>query len=338
MAINIVKLNLKNITTFGLPAEVNVFKINDSQQIIEYFNKHSDEPYFVLGGGSNIIYSSSISVKNILKIEIPGIQILEDNGHDVIVKIGAGVVWDEVVGWSINNNLSGIEALSAIPGTTGAAPVQNIGAYGAEIKDVLKSLTAYDIKNHKFIDISNKDCNFSYRQSIFKSTHKNQYIIVSVVLKLSRHLPKIPNYPAVINYFNENNITTPTSKDIRKLIKEIRWSKLPHPEELGNCGSFFENPIVDAFLASKLKESYPDMPVYEIDNNLAKIPAGYLIESVGLKGAQMGRVGTYEKNALVLVNLGGAEYSDVLSAKNTIINAVKDKFGIELKNEPEIIE
>jgi UDP-N-acetylmuramate dehydrogenase len=337
MAINTIKINLKEITTFGLPADVTIFEITDGQQIAEYFNTHINEPYFVLGGGSNIIYSPEIKNKNILKIEIPSIQILEDDGHSVLVKVGAGVVWDEVVGWSINNNLSGIEALSAIPGKVGAAPVQNIGAYGCEIKDVLKSLTAYDTIENKFVDIKNQECGFSYRQSIFKSTQKNRYIIVSVVLKLSHDLPKIPDYPAVVEYFKDNNIANPTSKEIRKLIKEIRWSKLPHPEEMGNCGSFFENPIVDINFANDLKKENPDMPFYDLNNGLAKIPAGYLIESVGLKGANFGKVGTYEKNALVLVNLGNAEYVDVIDAKNKIINAVKDRFNIELKNEPEII-
>lgn len=337
MAIHTKLVNLSNITTFGLPADVTIFEITDGQQIAEYFNTHINEPYFVLGGGSNIIYSPEIKNKNILKIEIPGIQILEDDGHSVLVKVGAGVVWDEVVGWSINNNLSGIESLSAIPGTTGAAPVQNIGAYGCELKDILKTLTVYDIEESKFIDLKNKDCNFSYRQSIFKSTHKNKYIIVSIVLKLSHHLPQIPDYPAVIKYFKDNNIVNPTSKEIRKLIKEIRWSKLPHPEEMGNCGSFFENPIVDVDFANDLKKNNPDMPLYDLGNGSVKIPAGYLIESAGLKGAQMGKVGTYKKNALVLVNLGGAEYSDVLNAKNKITEAVKDKFGIELKNEPEFV-
>jgi len=337
MAINTIKINLKEITTFGLPADVTVFEITDGQQIVEYFNIHKNDPYFVLGAGSNIIYSPEIKNKNILKIEIPSIQILEDDGHSVLVKVGAGVVWDEVVGWSINNNLSGIEALSAIPGKVGAAPVQNIGAYGCEIKDVLKSLTAYDTIENKFVDIKNQECGFSYRQSIFKSTQKNRYIIVSVVLKLSHDLPKIPDYPAVVEYFKDNNIANPTSKEIRKLIKEIRWSKLPHPEEMGNCGSFFENPIVDINFANDLKKENPNMPFYDLNNGLAKIPAGYLIESVGLKGANFGKVGTYEKNALVLVNLGNAEYVDVIDAKNKIINAVKDRFNIELKNEPEII-
>jgi UDP-N-acetylmuramate dehydrogenase len=337
MAINERLINLKEITTFGLSANVKIFEINDGQQIADYFNAHKNEPYFVIGGGSNIICSKEIEKKNILKIQIPGIQILDDDGHSVLVKIGAGVVWDEVVGWSINNNLSGIEALSAIPGCAGAAPVQNIGAYGSEIKDTLVSLTAYDTKEFKFVDIKNKDCNFSYRQSIFKGEHKDHYVIISIVLRLSRHLPKIPDYPAVVKYFKDNNITNPTSKEIRKVIKEIRWSKLPHPEDLGNCGSFFENPIVDIETANNLKEKHTDMPVYDLGNGNAKIPAGYLIEAVGFKGKSFGNVGTYEKNALVLVNLNNAEFMDVLNAKNAIIKAVKDEFGLELESEPEFV-
>lgn len=337
MDLNSLLINLGPYNTFGIALNAQVFYIKNTVNLIDYFTQMPNKPYFVLGGGSNIILTPEIVNKNILKIEIKGIEIVHTESNDVFVKIGAGENWDDVVKWSVDQNLSGIASLSAIPGTAGATPVQNVGAYGAEIKDVFVSLTAYDTKENRLVTIKNEDCNFSYRNSIFKSREKGRYIIIDILLKLSTISPTIPDYAPVKKYFIDRNNTNPTLQEIRDAIIEIRWSKLPKPEELGNCGSFFENPIVGKDLYEKIKSSYPDVPGYELPNDVVKIPAGWLIEQSGLKGVNFGSVRTYEKNALVLVNSGGATHEDVMLAKQEIVNKVNEKFGIVLQSEPEFV-
>ncbi len=336
MDLHSVLLNLSNITTFKLACPVSVFRIKNELDLYEYFQKNNKE-FFVLGGGSNIIASPDLSNKDILKIEIMGKEIIREEGDDIYIKVGAGENWDSVVEWAVSNGFSGIEALSAIPGSAGATPVQNVGAYGAEIKDVFVSLSAYDIQKKELVTLQKEDCNFTYRQSIFKSSQKGKYIITNIVLKLSKKDPIMPDYPGVKSYFEEHEIQNPSLNQIRDAIIEIRWSKLPHPEEIGNCGSFFENPIVDADFYEVLKSNYPDIKAYILDGGRVKIPAGWLLEKSGLKGVNFGPVGTYEKNALVIINNGDAQYQDVVNAKNQIINTVKEKFGIELKTEPEFV-
>ncbi len=330
-------INLSPYNTFGIALTAQVFSIKNTVNLIDYFTQFPGKPYFVLGGGSNIIITPDLTKKNILKIEIKGIEIVHTEDSSVFVKIGAGENWDNVVKWSVDQKLSGIEALSAIPGTAGATPVQNVGAYGAEIKDVFVSLSAYDTKENRLVTIKNEDCNFTYRNSIFKSSEKGRYIIIDILLKLDHGSPTIPDYAPVKKYFEEENITNPTLQQIRDAIIEIRWSKLPHPEDLGNCGSFFENPIVAKDLYEKIKSLYHDVPGYELPGEMVKIPAGFLIERAGLKGAIFGPVGTYEKNALVLVNRGGANHNDVMHAKQEIINKVNEIFGITLQSEPEFV-
>jgi UDP-N-acetylmuramate dehydrogenase len=330
-------INIKDITTMQLPAMANVFSIQTIQDIEQFFkdNPNTDNQ-FILGGGSNLIIAPSLKDRPVLKMEILGIDIVSSDDKTILVKIGSGENWDSIVEWAVNNNYSGIEALSAIPGTVGAAPVQNIGAYGSEIKDVLDSVDVYDIKEKKFVNLKNSDCNFSYRNSIFKSTQKGRYIITNVTIHLSKNQIKIPQYKGVQEYFEMANNLNPSLSDIRKAIIEIRWSKLPQPQELPNCGSFFENPIVDSNIAETLKSNYPDLPIYPYGSQ-HKVSAGYLIDKSGLKGAKTGPVGTYEKNALVIVNHGGATYDDILQFKDQIIKTVYDKFGVTLKPEPEFV-
>lgn len=337
MDLNSVGINLLKYNTFGISINAQVFYIKNTVNLIDYFTQYPDIPYFVLGGGSNIILTPEIQNKNILKIEIKGIEIVHTEEADVFVKIGSGENWDDVVLWSVKNNLSGIVALSAIPGSAGATPVQNVGAYGTEIKDVFVSLTAYDTKEKRLLTIKNEECNFSYRNSIFKSTQKGRYIIIDILLKLSTTDPVIPDYAPVKNYFSEKNIANPSLEEIRNAITEIRWSKLPHPEELGNCGSFFENPIVTKTVYEKIKIDFPNTPFYELSGGMVKIPAGFLIEQAGLKGANFGPVGVYSKNALVLVNNGGGTFEDVIHAKEEIIKKVKEIFDITLQSEPEFV-
>lgn len=329
-------MNIASFTTFGLPAEVAIFRARTEDDIVQYFALNTEMP-FILGGGSNIIVSPAMTGRTVLKVEIPGIYITRETPEEAYIFVGAGEIWDEVVAWAVHKKLSGIEALSAIPGTAGATPVQNVGAYGSEIKDVLVSVRAYDIQEKRFVELSNEECDFSYRFSIFKGKEKGRYVITSMILHLLKGQPNIPDYPAVRAYFKEREIESPSVSEIRTAITEIRWSKLPNPVSIPNCGSFFENPIISKDLADTLRVKYPDMPQYDLGKNQVKIPAGWLMEKAGLKGAVFGAVGTYPKNALVLTNLGGATYDDVLHAKSQIIERVKELFGITLETEPEFV-
>lgn len=331
-------INIDKFTTMQLPAMANVFYIKNTDEIIDFYkNLKLGETPFILGGGSNLIIAPTITNRPILKIEILGIQILENNNDHVLVKLGAGENWDSVVEWAVDNNYSGIEALSAIPGTVGATPVQNVGAYGSEIKDVFVSLNAYDTKNKNIVSLNKEQCNFSYRNSIFKTgEQKGRYIIIDITLMLSKNHPKVPEYKGVQEYFDLANNLTPSLSDIRNAIIEIRWSKLPNPETLPNCGSFFENPIIENKIAEDLKIKYPNIPLYPYGDKI-KVSAGYLIDQSGLKGVDFGPIGVYEKTALVLVNRGGGTYDDLVKTKDIIIKTVYDKFGITLKPEPEFV-
>ncbi len=337
-------IDISTYTTFKLPAYTHnmvVFTGGDIKKLVDSI----DNKLFVLGGGSNIILPKDMTSFTVLKIENKGIEQVEDDKNSVVLKVASGELWDDVVAYTVDHNYSGIEALSAIPGTCGATPVQNVGAYGQEIKDVLVSIDAYDTQAGEMVSIANTECEFSYRMSRFKKDWKGKYIITHIILKLSKNPPKLPDYPGVKKYFEDK--INPTLQDIRDAIIEIRWSKLPKPSAVPNCGSFFENPIVDKSIADTIKKDYPNMPTFSVPKrpdllgknkiDLVKIPAGWLIENAGLKGANFGSVGTYEKNALVLVNLGSATQDDVISARDQIISTVYDKFGITLESEPEII-
>lgn len=336
------KIDLKDVTTLGLSGTAFVCSVTNEyelEEVLKSIDLENDEP-FILGGGSNIVLGPEISGRKIIKMEIKGIKIIDSHGKDnngIFVQIGAGEIWDDVVAWAVKNNYSGIEALSAIPGTAGATPVQNVGAYGAEIKDVLVSVRAYNKKTKQFIDITNSDCELGYRTSAFKTTKKGQYIITSIILKLSTNPPVVPSYAGVSKYFAEHGITNPSLQQIRDAIIEIRWSKLPKPSELANCGSFFENVVIEKSFFEKLKIDHPDMLGFETPEGKIKVPAGWLIENAGLKGKNFGPVGVYEKNAMVLVNRGGASFEDIIHARDEVIKTVFNKFGITLETEPEFV-
>lgn len=328
-------MDIANLNTFRIHSQVEKL-VRFSGGDIATLVSENEKP-FILGGGSNIILPENMKDRTILKIENKGIEVVSNDADSVTLKIASGEVWDDVVRYAVENGYSGIEMLSAIPGTAGATPVQNVGAYGGEIKDALLSLDAYDTEEKKSVTIWNNDCGFSYRMSKFKGEWKGRFIITHITLKLSKNPPKLPDYPGVQKYFSGKNISEPTLQQIRDAIIEIRWSKLPKPEEVGNCGSFFENPIVEKHIAEKIKLEYQNMPSFAVSETLVKIPAGWLIEQSGLKGADFGQVGTYDKNALVLVNKGGATQADVISVREQIIDTVYNKFGITLHSEPEII-
>ncbi|HLP86569.1 MAG TPA: UDP-N-acetylmuramate dehydrogenase [Candidatus Paceibacterota bacterium] len=345
-------VDIKGYSTFKIGGKFKYFteveNINDIKEVV-LFGKEKNTPLFILGGGSNIIFSDGDLNILAVKMEIKGFEIIKDTNEYTDIKIGAGENWDKIVEKTVFMNLCGFEALSAIPGTVGATPIQNVGAYGAEVKDTILEVEAFNVKpashpsqgnaggDNKIEILSNEDCKFEYRDSIFKHEAKGKYIIISVTYRLYKKRPTIPDYPGVKKYFIENNINNPSLNDIREAIIYIRNEKLPNPKDIPNVGSFFKNPIVDNSVASSLKKKFSNAKFFKVDEYLTKIPAGWLIENAGLKGKSFGKVSIYDKNALVLVNKENATCADVISARDEIIKIVKEKFGITLEQEPEII-
>jgi UDP-N-acetylmuramate dehydrogenase len=316
-----------------------LFRVTNTDELGEVysFSREKDLPVFVLGGGSNIVFHDGVLHYVVIKMEIQGFQIIEDAHEHIDIKVGAGVAWDTFVAQTVAMELSGIEAMSAIPGTVGATPVQNVGAYGQEAKDTIVSVEVFDIENNAIKILANAECAFAYRDSIFKNEAKGKYVITSVTYRLSKKVPTMPNYPGVKKYFDEKKIAHPTLQEIRTAIIDIRKNKLPDPKDIPSAGSFFKNPIVSRSTAEKLKEEHPSVTIFPVDDERMKIPAGWLIEQAGLKGKDFGALSTYIHNALVLVNNGSAVFADVESVRDQIVTTVFDKFGITLEVEPEFV-
>ena len=289
---------------------------------------------FVLGGGSNVIAHDEGYAGLILRNRIPGFEVLADDPGSTTIRVGGGENWDEVVRRTVEMGLSGIEALSAIPGTAGAAPVQNIGAYGQEVSETLVSLEAYDMKADQLVSLQNADCNFSYRSSIFRTSAVGRYFITSITLRLSKNAPQPPFYKAVQDYFDANGITFYTPQIIRDTVIAIRSEKLPNPAERPNTGSFFKNAIVEDWQLTDLKANYPDIPTYELPDGRFKIPTGWLIEQAGLKGQLLHGMRVHDKNALVLINESATGYADLAAARQEIMGTVRDTFRITIEQEP----
>ncbi len=261
-------------------------------------------------------------------------EVISRDATSVTIKIGAGESWDEVVARTVEMNLSGIEAMSSIPGTVGATPVQNVGAYGQEIADTLIKLDAYDSKTDTFVTLSNEACGFSYRHSIFRGEAKGRYVITYVYLRLFVSAPTPPFYDAIERYFNEHKITLFTPKIIRDAVVDIRRNKLPDPTSRPNTGSFFKNAIIDDWQYNELLKDWPDMPAYPLGSKQVKIPTGWLIDKVGLKGELLHGMRVHDKNALVLINESATTYSDLALAREEIIARVRDTFRINIEQEP----
>jgi UDP-N-acetylmuramate dehydrogenase len=330
--------SLKAFNTFGVDAKANEFVAFSSVAQLEHIAKQHlafATSYLILGAGSNILFTQDYNGL-ILKNEILGIEVVEENNEFVFVKAGAGVNWHEFVLHCIAHDWGGVENLSLIPGTVGAAPVQNIGAYGGELKDIFHSLHAFDVKQHQLIEFSNADCAFGYRNSVFKQIHKGAMIICDVVFKLTKkHAVKI-GYGAIKDKLASHGILEPTIRDVSNAVIAIRSSKLPDPNEIGNAGSFFKNPVVDKSFFEHLHNCYPDVVAYPSGNEM-KLAAGWLIEQAGWKGFHQGSVGCYDKQALVLVNFGGATGAEILARAKRIQASVKGKFDVELEMEVNII-
>lgn len=330
---------LSTLSTFRMGALAKeVATVENEEDLKELFlSLEPGKKWFILGGGSNIIFPDGDTNTLIVKLAPTGISIDSEYNNEVVVSAGGGVVWDDVVAFAVAHNLSGIEALSAIPGSAGATPVQNVGAYGTEMKDVLISLEAFDVLDFRTVTFLNSDCRFGYRDSVFKHEGKGRYIITKITLQLSRNSAKVPDYPGVAEYFSANGITEPTLADIREAITTIRWTKLPDPRLVASVGSFFKNAFVSTEKAEKLQRDYPGLRAFPVNETTVKIPAGALIDLAGFKGKRIGNLSFYETNALVIVNEGGATRRELSELITTVTDSVFATFGITLETEPEMI-
>ncbi len=330
-------VSLKPYNTFGLDVMAKYFieikQINDLKEIVK---ANKSDKLFILGGGSNMLLTQDIN-KIVIKLDLKGINIINEDEDYVYVEAEAGENWHEFVLWCIEHNYGGVENLSLIPGNVGTTPIQNIGAYGVEIKDVLHSCKALNMETLQVVDFTNAECEFDYRESVFKNALKNQYIILSATYKLTKqnHNLKV-EYGAIKSQLDADNITAPTIRDISNAVISIRQSKLPDPKEIGNSGSFFKNPIVDRDTFDRLHRGYPNMPHYIINEQEVKIPAGWLIETSGFKGYRLGDAGVHEKQALVLVNYGKAEGEQIKKLAETVQREVFKLFGIPIHAEVNI--
>lgn len=325
--------SLKNYNTFGLDVRTKYFYEFDSEEVLKQILQEEillNNKMLVVGQGSNLLFLNDFEGV-VLHSTIKNIQILEQTGNDVLLEVGAGVIWDDLVAYCVENDWWGIENLSLIPGETGAAAIQNIGAYGAEIKDVLQKVKAVAIKSLESRVFDVDECQYGYRQSVFKNELKNQYIITAVVLKLStKPLLNLKYQHLEDEVLKKGSINL---DNIRDTIIAIRTSKLPDPKILGNAGSFFMNPVIPKEQFEVLQTQYPNIPHYVVSATEEKVPAGWLIEQCGWKGKTIGNVGVHEKQALVLVNRGGATGKEIEHLALQIQESVKERFGIVLKQE-----
>ena len=319
--------------------DINALK--DIDKLVED-NILSDDKALILGGGSNILFKKEYFDGIVIHSNLKGINIIDrqqttDNGQQFeIVRCMSGEVWKDFVDFTVNNGLYGLENLVDIPGSVGAAPVQNIGAYGVEVKDCIDYVYTIDLTNGDRVIFKNEDCHFAYRDSIFKKEENKKYFIVAIDFKLRKNASLNLEYGNIKDYLAKKNITSPTLSDLANAIKTIRAEKLPEVGVVGSVGSFFQNPIVDETTFKRLKETYPEMPSYPNENGV-KIPAGWLIDKAGWKGYKENHVGVWDKQALVLVHYGGGKPEEILNLMRKIQDSIKEKFGIEIKPEVNVI-
>ncbi|MGV7105469.1 UDP-N-acetylmuramate dehydrogenase [Flavobacterium sp. U410] len=328
--------SLKNYNTFGIEAFAQAFtavtSVNELKEVLE-----NQKDIFVLGGGSNMLLTQDIH-KLVVHVALKGIEIVDENEDFVWVKANAGENWHEFVLWCIKHNFGGLENLSLIPGNVGTTPIQNIGAYGKEIKDSLFTCEAIAIETLENSTFTNEECRFGYRESIFKNELKDQFIITAVTFKLTKNNHVLnTSYGAIDAELEKMNITNPTIKDISDAVIAIRSSKLPNPKELGNSGSFFKNPIITKEQYEKTATQFPDMPHYKVSETEVKVPAGWLIEQAGFKGKRFGDAGIHKNQALVLVNYGNATGQEILEVSKNIQQTIFEQFGIAIEAEVNII-
>jgi UDP-N-acetylmuramate dehydrogenase len=327
-------VSLKPYNTFGLSARAKLLaRVTDVLGLQRILADASvkKEARFVLGGGSNILLTKDIDGL-VIKNEIGGIEMVEETSDSFLIRSGAGVVWHQLVLHAIRNGYAGIENLSLIPGNVGAAPMQNIGAYGVELKDVFHSLEAVEMKSGEVRKFEAEECEFGYRESVFKHKLKGQYIISSVTLRLNKKPSLNTSYGAIEEELERLCVQSPSIEDVSRAVINIRQSKLPDPNELGNSGSFFKNPVVPTSKYEELKSKHPNIPGYPAGNE-TKLAAGWLIEQCGWKGKVVGNTGSHSKQALVLVNYGNATGVEIFNLSEQIMHSVYDTFGVQLERE-----
>lgn len=331
-------ISLKPYNTFGIDVNAKHFVSVKSVEELKSVLTYKDYPKkFILGGGSNMLLTKDVEAL-VIHLDLKGIEIVSKENNNVTVKSSAGENWNEFVLWCLEHDFGGIENLSLIPGNIGAAPIQNIGAYGVELKDTFVSCEALQIDTQEFKTFTNEDCNFDYRNSIFKQKLKGKYIIVSVTLKLTTKEHQLKTaYGAITDELDKMEIQNPTIHDVSNAVITIRESKLPNPKIIGNSGSFFKNPIISIHHYDRLKLNFLDMPSYLVSENEIKIPAGWLIEHIGFKGKRFGNYGVHNQQALVLVNYDDAKGEDIYNLSQLIQSTVKRIFDINLEVEVNII-
>lgn len=332
-------ISLKPFNTFGIDASAKLFTIVRSTPDVQELLQHPDyknNPHFILGGGSNILLTQNVDAL-VIKNELKGIEVVEETEDHALVKCAAGEVWHDFVLYCIDKGFAGIENLSLIPGNTGASPMQNIGAYGVEIKDTFHELEAIDLQTGELMTFSKTDCEFGYRESVFKRKYKDRFMILSVSFRLSRKPVFHTEYGAIKQELDKMGISELSIKAISQAVINIRSSKLPDPKKIGNSGSFFKNPEVNAETYQRLLKEFPGLVAYPLDNGNYKLAAGWLIEQSGLKGYRSGDAGVHALQALVLVNYGHASGKEIYDLSSKVLETVDRKFGVMLEREVNII-
>jgi UDP-N-acetylmuramate dehydrogenase len=331
--------SLKELNTFGIEASARHYaefnSLDDIKEILSN-TRFNGTRKMILGGGSNLLFTKDFDGL-VLKNNIKGIDLVNQDDEFYYVRSAAGEVWHELVLHCLKNDYAGLENLSLIPGNVGASPMQNIGAYGVEIKDCFHELHAFHINDKALHVFTNSDCKFGYRESVFKNELKDQFIITSVTFKLRKNPVFNTSYGAIEKELDSMGVTTPSIQSISKAVCNIRSSKLPDPKVIGNAGSFFKNPEVLKTKFEELKKEFPTIVGYELDNGNVKIAAGWLIEQCGWKGKTFGDAGVHKLQALVLVNYGNAKGSEIFDLSTKILESVKEKFGVDLEREVNII-
>lgn len=330
-------ISLKSYNTFGIDVSARKFvEVTTVEELREVLKNLYASELFILGGGSNMLLTRDVE-ETVIHIHLQGKEIVEETDKEVVVKAMAGENWHQFVLYCIDRDFGGIENLSLIPGNVGTTPIQNIGAYGVEIKDTFESCTTLDVQTLQIKTFSKEECKFGYRDSIFKNEAKGKYIILSVSFRLSKKDHKLnTSYGSIDTLLEKKGIHTPGIKNVSDAVIEIRQTKLPDPAVLGNSGSFFKNPVVKMGKLNALQKLYPEMPFFILDDENVKIPAGWLIDRAGLKGYREGDAGVHEKQALVLVNYGNATGQEILSLSNMIREKIYDLFQIEITPEVNI--
>jgi len=329
-------IDLQAFNTFGIQVYAKRFaRFQNLAELQEALLNRNGDELLILGGGSNVLFTRDFDGLVLLN-EIAGIRIISENQHTILVQAGAGEVWHDLVLHCVDRGWGGIENLSLIPGSVGASPMQNIGAYGVEIKDVFEQLEAYHIESGEVHTFRAEDCAFGYRESVFKRALKGQYIILNVTYQLSKNPQVNTRYGVIETQLAEMRISHPSIKDVSTAVIAIRQSKLPNPAEIGNAGSFFKNPVVDRKIYTSILRNYPDAPSYPAPNDQVKLAAGWLIEKGGWKGWREKDFGVHTKQALVLVNYGVSSGNEILQLSTQIIEDIRMKFGVELEREVNI--